>query len=406
MRIIGDFHIHGPYAQACSKNTTIDLMEKNSKIKGLNLLGTGDCLHPKWFDLINSNLSDGGSGILKSKSDFPFVWQTEISLMYSHNGKGRRIHHIVLFPNKDIVIQVRDLLLKRGRLDYDGRPIFGINSIEFVDMMRSISEDIEIIPSHIWTSWFSIFGSKSGFDSVEECFEDRARYIHALETGISSDPLMNRRISKLDKYNLVSFSDPHSMHPSRLGRESTIFDLKSLSYKNLIHAIRTGEGLTGTIESPPAYGKYHIDGHRVCNISMNHSESKKLNKICPVCKKEMTIGVDYRINELADREIPKNVPNFLEVIPLHELISSFYSIKLLSSKKVSEVYDLLIKNFNTEYNILLDVPFEKLKMVVDEKLAHLIVLNRENKLKISPGYDGVYGKIVLDSNLQKGLSDF
>jgi len=406
MKIFADLHIHGPYAQACSKNTTIDLMEKNSKIKGLNLLGTGDCLHPKWFDLINSNLSDGGSGILKSKSDFPFVWQTEISLMYSHNGKGRRIHHIVLFPNKDIVIQVRDLLLKRGRLDYDGRPIFGINSIEFVDMMRSISEDIEIIPSHIWTSWFSIFGSKSGFDSVEECFEDRARYIHALETGISSDPLMNRRISKLDKYNLVSFSDPHSMHPSRLGRESTIFDLKSLSYKNLIHAIRTGEGLTGTIESPPAYGKYHIDGHRVCNISMNHSESKKLNKICPVCKKEMTIGVDYRINELADREIPKNVPNFLEVIPLHELISSFYSIKLLSSKKVSEVYDLLIKNFNTEYNILLDVPFEKLKMVVDEKLAHLIVLNRENKLKISPGYDGVYGKIVLDSNLQKGLSDF
>ena len=406
MKIFADLHIHGPYAQACSKNTTIDLMEKNSKIKGLNLLGTGDCLHPKWFDLINSNLSDGGSGILKSKSDFPFVWQTEISLMYSHNGKGRRIHHIVLFPNKDIVIQVRDLLLKRGRLDYDGRPIFGINSIEFVDMMRSISEDIEIIPSHIWTSWFSIFGSKSGFDSVEECFEDRARYIHALETGISSDPLMNRRISKLDKYNLVSFSDPHSMHPSRLGRESTIFDLKSLSYKNLIHAIRTGEGLTGTIESPPAYGKYHIDGHRVCNISMNHSESKKLNKICPVCKKEMTIGVDYRINELADREIPKNVPNFLEVIPLHELISSFYSIKLLSSKKVSEVYDLLIKNFNTEYNILLDVPFEKLKMVVDEKLVHLIVLNRENKLKISPGYDGVYGKIVLDSNLQKGLSDF
>ncbi len=410
MKIFGDFHIHGPYAQACSKNTTLKLLEYNAKIKGLNILGTGDCLHPKWFSNINSQLSEDDKGVLWSKSKFPFLWQSEISLMYSHNGKGRRIHHVLLYPNKDVVIQVRDLLLKRGRLDYDGRPIFGINSIEFVDMMRSVSEDIEIIPAHAWTSWFSIFGSKSGFDSVGECFEDRAKFIHAFETGISSDPFMNRRISKLDKYNILSFSDPHSAHPSRLGRESTIFDIKNLDYSSILNAIRTGAGLSGTVESPPTYGKYHLDGHRACNVFMNPSESKKLNKICPVCKKELTIGVEYRIKELADRDIPMNVPYFVEVIPLHEVIAAVYGISSLNSKKVSDIYNLLIKNFGTEYNILLNVPFDRLKTVVDEGLAKIIILNRENKLIIKPGYDGVYGKIILDDKNNKkkqiSLSEF
>src|SRR3990167_8798552 len=321
MQLTVDLHIHGPYARACSRNTTLQRLEDNAKVKGLSLLGTGDCLHPKWFHSITEYLKEDEKGILWSQKNFPFIWQTEISLMYTHNNKGRRIHYIVLIPNLDVVIQVRDALLKKGRLDYDGRPIFGINSIEFVDMMRSVSSDIEIIPAHAWTSWFSIFGSKSGFDSVEECFEDRAKYIHAFETGISSDPLMNRRVSKLDKYNIVSFSDPHSSHPSRLGRESTIFDC-DLKYKSILNSIRTGEGLKGTIEASPEYGKYHIDGHRNCNIMMNYEESKKLNKICPVCKKEMTIGVEYRIEELADRKEPQNVPYYIKILPLHELISA------------------------------------------------------------------------------------
>src|SRR3989344_5259899 len=188
MRIIGDFHIHGPHAQACSKDTTLKLLEDNAKIKGLNILGTGDCLHPKWFQNITSELNEDENGILWTKNKFPFIWQSEISLMYSHNGKGRRIHHVLLYPNKEVVEQVRDELLKKGRLDYDGRPIFGINSIEFVDMMRSISHDIEIIPAHAWTSFFGILGSKSGFDSVEECFQEKTKYIHAIETGMSSDP--------------------------------------------------------------------------------------------------------------------------------------------------------------------------------------------------------------------------
>jgi len=396
MKIIGDFHIHGPYAMACSKNTTIEKLEQNAKIKGLNILGTGDCLHPKWFQSITSQLAEDENGILWTKNKFPFIWQTEISLMYTHNGKGRRIHHVILLPNKEIVEQVRDTLLKRGRLDYDGRPIFGINSIEFVDMLRSISNNIEIIPAHAWTSWMSIFGSKSGFNSVEECFEDRAKYIHAIETGMSSDPPMNRRISKLDKYNLVSFSDPHSYHPWRLGREATMFNVKNINYKSIINAIRTGDGLAGTIEVNPSYGKYHVDGHRACGVVLEPEQTKKLNGICPVCKNPLTIGVAYRVEELADREKPKNVPYFKEVIPLTELIASLYDIKQLSSKKVWEIYNTLIKNFNNEYNILLNVSFEDLKKVVDEKLANLIILNRDNKLDIKPGYDGVYGQIILD----------
>ena len=410
MQIIGDFHIHGRYAQACSKTTTIEDLEKNAKLKGLNILGTGDAQHPLWNKEILSKLTEDESGILWTKNKFPFIWQTEISLMYSQNGKGRRIHHIVLLPNKEVVDQFIESLLKRGRIDYDGRPIFGISSIEFVEMLKSISQDIEIIPAHAWTSYFGIMGSKSGFNSVEECFGEKSKYIHAIETGISSDPKMNRKISKLDKYHLVSFSDPHTSFPWRLGREATIFDCK-LTYKDIINSIRTGNGLKGTIETPPEYGKYHVDGHRDCNINLNFEESKKLNKICPKCNKPLTIGVEYRIEELADRKEPKDVPYFVSLIPLTELICSVYGISQLASKKVWEVYNNLISKFGNEYNIMLNVSKEDLIKIIDEKLANIIIKNREGKLKIQPGYDGVYGKILLDQNeivkkKQKSLSDF
>lgn len=410
--ILGDFHIHGPYAQACSKNTTLEKLETYAKIKGLHILGTGDALHPKWFQSITTELTEDENGILWSKNKFPFIWQTELALFYSQGGKGRRIHHVVLMPNKEVVIQVRDALLKKGRLDYDGRPIFGMSSIEFMDMLLSISKDIEVIPAHAWTSWMSIFGSKSGFDSVEECFEDRAKNIHAIETGLSSNPAMNRLVSKLDKYNLVSFSDPHSYFPWRLGREATMFDIKKITYQEILKAIRTGEGLAGTIETNPEYGKYHVDGHRACNIVMNYKESKKLNGICPKCKTPLTIGVEYRVKQLADRETPVNVPNFKEVLPLTELIATVYSISLLSSKKVWEVYNLLIKKFSSEFNVLLEAPYEELIKTVDKRLADVIIKNRTGKLEIKPGYDGVYGQIVLNNEekvrvaKQKSLSEF
>ncbi|MEK6903436.1 MAG: endonuclease Q family protein [Nanoarchaeota archaeon] len=402
MQFIGDFHIHGRYAQACSKTTTLDDLERNARIKGLHILGTGDAQHPLWNQEITSKLTEDDNGILWSKTKFPFIWQTEISLAYTQGGKGRRIHHVVLFPNGDVVKQFTDALLKRGRIDYDGRPIFGMSSIEFIDMLRSISTDIELIPAHAWTSWMAIFGSKSGFDSVEECFQDRAKYIHAIETGMSSTPAMNWRLSKLDKYNLVSFSDPHSSHPWRLGREATIFDIKEITYKHILHTIRTGDGLKGTIETPPEYGKYHYDGHRLCGITMTPAESRKVNKLCPKCKQEMTIGVEYRIEELADRPLgfkPAHGKPFHSLIPLHELISATCNIKLLHSKKITEIYHKLIGRFGTEYAVLLDAPIDMLRETVDEKLATLILQNRTGDVPIQPGYDGVYGKLLLNNNM-------
>ncbi|QQG39115.1 MAG: DNA helicase UvrD [Candidatus Woesearchaeota archaeon] len=410
MKVIGDFHIHGPYAQACSKNTTLDKLETYSKIKGLDVLGTGDFQHPKWNGFLNKELTEDENGILWTKNKFPFIWQTEISLAYSQGGKGRRVHLVVLAPGKEVVNQIIDTFSKRWRIDYDGRPIFGISCIEFTEMLMNISKDIEIIPAHHFTSWFGLHGSKSGFDSVEECFGDKAKYIHAIETGMSSDPEMNRRISSLDKYNLVSFSDPHTFFPWRIGREATIFDLDELTYSNIVNSIRTGKGLKGTIETPPEYGKYHYDGHRNCNVFLTPEESKKLKGICPKCKKELTLGVAYRVEELADRKEPVNVPYFVRLIPLTELISVVYSLKQLQSKKVWSIYNKLINEFGNELNILLNTSYEELKKLVDEKLAKLIIMNREDKLSIKPGYDGVYGSIILKDEdkivSQKSLLEF
>lgn len=409
--MIGDFHIHGRYAQACSKTTTLEDLERNARIKGLNILGTGDCQHPLWYKEITSKLAEDENGVLWTKNKFPFIWQTEISLAYTHNGKGRRVHHVVLLPSGDVVKQFIDALLKKGRIDYDGRPIFGMSSIEFLEMLRSISLDIEIIPAHMWTSWFGILGSKSGYDSVDECFEDKAKYIHALETGMSSDINMNRRLSRLDMYNLVSFSDPHSSHPWRLGREATIFDCE-LKYKEIVNAIRTGEGLAGTIETNPEYGKYHFDGHRMCGVTFSPEESNKMNKICPKCRLPLTIGVANRVEELADREKPVNVNMCKMTIPLHELIAAVYGIKQIASRKVQEVYFQLLKVFGSEYSVLFDASKEALEKVVHPRLIEIIIKNRTSSLRIKPGFDGVYGQIELGEgesikeSKQRSLGDY
>jgi uncharacterized protein (TIGR00375 family) len=258
--------------------------------------------------------------------------------------------------------------------------------------MMGISKKIEVIPAHIWTPWFGLLGSMSGYDSVKEAFKDQSKNIHALETGLSSDPLMNWRISSLDKYSLVSSSDSHSFWPWRIGREATLFDLKKLTYDNLINALRTKKGLTGTIEVDPAYGKYHWDGHRKCNVCLSPKETNKLNKICPKCKKPVTVGVEYRVEELADRPEgfkPKNAKDFKRLMPLSEMISSSVG-KGVATKTVWEVFNKLIDQFKSELNILLDVPEKELK-TFDAKLAEMIIKNRNGKIKVKPGYDGEYG---------------
>ena len=408
MEFIGDFHIHSGYAGACSKDITLEKLEEYAKIKGVNVLGTGDFQHPKWNIELNKKLEEDENGILWSKNKFPFIWQSELSLVYTQDGKGRRVHHLVLAPNKGVVDQIIDEFKKRWRIDYDGRPILGVSSIDFTELLKGISKDIEIIPAHAWTSWFGVLGSKGGFNSIEECFKDQAKHIHAIETGMSSDPEMNRRISSLDKYAMVSFSDMHSFWPWRIGREATIFDCK-LNYKDIIKSIREKK-LKATIEVDPCYGKYHEDGHRVCDIHFTPKQTREQKGICPKCKKPLTIGVEYRVEELTDREKAKNVEDYHKVVPLSELIASVHGIKQVGSKKVWSIFNDLIKNFKTEFDILLRTPEKELLKVVKPKLVSVIIENRNGHLNIDPGYDGVYGKIILDNkekiSNQKGLDEF
>lgn len=399
MQIISDLQIHSRYARATSKDITIDNLEKWAKVKGLDLIGTGDFQHPLWRKEIDEKLTEDDKGILRTKNGFPFLWQTEISLMFSDNGR-RAVHLLVFVPNRKIADEFTKYLLGKGRIDYDGRPIFGITCEDFVKDLKEIDDKIEIIPAHCMTPWFGLFGSKSGFNSLKDCFKNQTEKIYAVESGMSADPAMLWRFDEIasGKINVVSFSDMHSFWPWRIGREATIFEIPELSYENIIKAIRTGEGLKGTIETPPEYGKYHYDGHRNCNFSSSYEETKKLNGICPVCKKPLIIGVDYRVEEIAKEKKgfkPKNAKDFYSLIPLHELISILYETPM-ASKKSWAIYNGLIEKFGNELNVLMKVPkSEFLKNEVDEKLAELILKSREGKIKVKPGYDGEYGKVLL-----------
>ena len=406
MKIIADLQIHSKHSRATSKNLSIDNLEKYGKIKGIDLLGTGDFQHPLHRKEIDEKLTEDDKGILRTKNGFAFLWQTEISLMFSQNGR-RAVHLLIFAPNSKIADKITEYLGSKGRLDYDGRPIFGISCRDLVKDLKEIDDKIEIIPAHCMTPWFGLFGSKSGFDSLKECFQDQTEKIYAVESGMSADPGMLWRFEEIaeGKVNVVSFSDAHSMWPWRIGREATIFDIEELSYDNIIKAIRTGEGLKATIETPPSYGKYHWDGHRNCGFSCSPKETKKINGICPVCKKPLTIGVDYRIEELAKNPQgfkPKNAKPYSLLIPLHEIIA-FNLNSSLNTKKTWDIYNSLINHFENEFNILFNVTKEKLlEKRFDEKLIELILLNRQGKISIAPGFDGVYGRIVLNENERPG----
>ena len=393
--IFADLHIHSKYSRATSKNLSLENLEKYARIKGLDLLGTGDFQHPKHWQDIDKDLTEK-EGVFYSKTGFPFILQTEISLMFSQGGKRRAVHLIVFSPSKEVALEVIKYLLSRGRIDYDGRPIFGISGKDFVRDLKEINDLIEIIPAHCMTPWFGIFGSDTGFDSLRECFEEQAGKIYAIESGMSASPDMLWRFK--ENVNIVSFSDSHSFWPFRLGREATIFEVGELSYKEIIKAIRTGEGLIGTIETPPEYGKYHYDGHRNCGFSCSPSETKKLNGICPKCGKKLTIGVDYRVDEIAkegEGYRPEKAKMFFKLLPLHELIA--LNLKSgMESKKTWEAYNELIGKFGNELKILLDVSREDLlKEEIDEKLVELILFNRKGKLQVKPGFDGEYGEVLM-----------
>jgi len=390
---IADLHIHSKYSRACSTNLSFENLVKWAKIKGLSLIGTGDFTHPLWIKEIEEKLTEKNG--LYYFNDFPFVITGEICLMYTQ-GKGRRVHLDLLIPSLEIAKKINSYLDTKGRRDYDGRPIFKLSCEQFTSDLMTISKDIEIIPAHIWTPWFGIFGSETGFDSLKEAFGKEFENIHAIETGMSSDPEMNWKIKELESKAIVSFSDAHSFWPFRLGREATIFN-KLNSYQEMINQIR-GNSFLATIETDPAYGKYHWDGHRLCNFSCSYKESKKLNNICPVCKKEMTIGVENRVEILAnfpEGVKPKNAKPFYKVLPLHEIIALNLGTAL-ESKAVWKEYNSLIEQFGNEFNILFNVSNQELLSAkIDEKIIELILKNRQGKIHVTPGYDGEYGKAVL-----------
>lgn len=396
--IFADLHIHSRFSRACSKNIDLENLEKWARVKGIDVLGTGDFTHPEWLNEIKSNLQEK-EGILYSKSGFKFILSSEISLVFTQNNKGRRVHLVFLAPSLEVVDKINSYLDKKGRRDYDGRPIFSISCEQFVSDMMMISDRIEIIPAHIWTPWFGILGSKSGFDSLKEAFGSQYEKIHAIETGISSTPEMNLRVSEIQQKTILSFSDSHSFWPWRLGREMTIFNSAD-SYDEIIKEIRENS-IIGTVEVNPAYGIYHYDGHRACNFSCPASETKKLGGICPVCKNQLTIGVDYRVQELSDSKAVSEKKVF-EILPLHEIIALALNTSM-ESKKSWEIYDNLIKEFKNELNILLNVPKEELLKVVDDKLSALIIRNRNSRIKVKPGYDGVYGEALLEEEKQATL---
>ncbi|MEK6935215.1 MAG: endonuclease Q family protein [Nanoarchaeota archaeon] len=407
--IIGDLHIHSRFSRACSKNITIENLVKWARVKGLGLLGTGDFTHPEWLKEIKEKLKDEDkTGIYyyeNKEGGFPFILSSEISLVYTQNGKGHRVHLLYLAPSLEAVDKINLWLDSLGRRDYDGRPIFKISCRDFVAKMQEIDERIEVIPAHIWTSWFGVFGSKSGFNSLDEAFGDMRKHIHAIETGLSSDPEMNWKIKDLENISLISFSDSHSFWPFRLGREATIFVLRDnelLSYEFIIEQIRNKK-FKATIEVNPAYGIYHYDGHKDCKFSCSPAKTKELGGICPVCNKPLTIGVENRVEELADKErwfMPQYAKPFYKILPLHEIIALSIGSSV-SSKSTWKIYDELIKNFGTELNILLNAKMDELaKINKNELFIELIMKNRVGNIKVKPGYDGVYGIPILPGKVE------
>jgi len=389
--IFADLHIHSRFSRACSKNINFENLVKWAKIKGIGLLGTGDFTHEIWLDEIKKLREENGFFYYQA---FPFILSGEISLIYTQD-RGRRIHLVLLAPNTEVVDKINSYLDTKGRRDYDGRPIFKIPCYEFVEEMKKISNDIEIIPAHVWTPWFGIFGSQSGFDSLKEAFKEQIKNIHAIETGMSSDPKMNWKISELNDKAILSFSDAHSFWPWRIGREATIFK-KTDSYKELIRQIRENDFIA-TIETDPAYGKYHYDGHRNCDFSCNFEKTKELNGNCPVCKQPLIVGVENRVEKLADQDIERN-PNqkpYYKLLPLHELITLEIGMAM-SSKAVWQVYNNLISKFGNEFNILLNVKREELiRNNISAKLIGLIMKNRTGNVYVKPGFDGEYGVAML-----------
>jgi len=418
LQVIADFHLHSKYARATSREMDINGLSRGAKIKGLNLLGTGDFTHPKYFLEIKNKLKEIPDAGLFYHEDIYFMLTCEVGTSFVVDNKLRRIHHIIHAPSFEIVEQINEKLSKYGNLSIDGRPMLNVSAAELVEVLMEVSNDIMVTSAHAWTPFFSVFGSRNGFNSVEDCYQDQTKHIFSLETGLSSTPNMNWRLSSLDKFSLLSNSDSHSTNPWRLGREANVFELNKLTYWEIVDAIRKKDKskFLFTIETSAEYGKYHLDGHRNCNLSLEPNETKKINGICPKCKRKLTIGVLHRVEELADREegyVPKDAIPFKKLLPLYEIISFVTGVNKLYSKKVIEEQNKLIDRFGNELNVLLNISKEELMKVTNERITDAIIKVREGKVKFVSGYDGVYGRAIFNGDIpkrssigQKSLTDF
>lgn len=423
MKFIADFHIHSKYARATSKRSTIPELFKAALVKGITLLGTGDFTHPGWFAEINEYLEEDGFGFLKMKKKYAselrkelpsilsdremrFILSVEISDIYKKNDKTRKNHNLIMYPALKSAAEFNKKLKMIGNIHSDGRPILGLDAKKLLELSLSVDDKVIFIPAHIWTPWFSLFGSKSGFDAIEECFEEMTSYIFALETGLSSDPPMNWRLSSLDRFNLVSNSDAHS--PENLAREANIFN-SELSYNAIYNALKSknSDGFLGTIEFYPEEGKYHYDGHRNCGIRLTPEEAIENNLICPVCGKKLTIGVLHRVVELADRPSSEVLPNhkkFESLIPLREIISDAVNVGK-QSKRVAQLYSHLLNGIGNELFILKEASIADLSKESNSLIAEGIRRVRLGEVRVEPGYDGEYGKVHIFSAQERSAAD-
>ncbi|WP_249044842.1 endonuclease Q family protein, partial [Crossiella equi] len=410
MRFYADLHIHSKYSRACSRDCDLEHLTWWARRKGIALVGTGDFTHPAWYAHLRETLVEAEPGLYRlqpdldrdinrtlpascADTDVRFMLSVEISTIYKRGDKTRKVHHLIYMPDLAAAGEFNRRLAKIGNIGSDGRPILGLDSRDLLEIALESSPDAYLVPAHVWTPWFAVLGSKSGFDAIEDCYLDLADHIFAVETGLSSDPEMNWQVSGLDKYRLVSNSDAHS--PPMLGREATVFDTE-LDYYRLRHALRTGEGFAGTAEFFPEEGKYHLDGHRKCDIRFNPAETRAHDSRCPVCEKPLTVGVLSRVNDLADRPLghrPENAAPFRSLVPLPEIMSEILGVGPKSKKVMTEL-DRLTTALGPELAILDELPID---LIADqhELLGEAITRLRRGQVIRDSGYDGEYGVIRL-----------
>jgi uncharacterized protein (TIGR00375 family) len=407
MRFIADLHVHSHYSRATSPDMCPEGIWKWAQLKGISVIGTGDFTHPLWIKELKVKLDPLGNGLFRLKNkywtdDIPeacqaevsFILSAEVSTIYSKNGRTRKVHSIILAPDFVSAERMNLALSKIGNLKSDGRPILGLDAKKLLQITLDVSPDAMLIPAHAWTPHFSVLGAASGFDSLQECYEELTPHIYAIETGLSSDPPMNWRLSDLDEITLVSNSDAHSA--SKIGREANILET-DVTYEAMMKAIKTREGFIGTIEFFPEQGKYHYDGHRNCSVSLTPKETILHNYLCPACGRKVTIGVMHRVEKLADRpedfRLP-GAPSFMSIIPLPDIIAEGLECGV-NTKKVNALYLPMLERLGNEFKILLDAPLDDIERAGTPLIREAISRMRAGNVQIAPGYDGEFGKVTI-----------